>query len=127
MTAQRIFAALGLALTLFAIGALAWQDFGWRHRRKVRIEGEVARFQPSMSNGTEVFAPVFRFTAEGATHEVTDVVYSPRPRRAVGDKALLIYPSGRPDLARISRPAMWVMVYAVLGLIAAILAGIVAG
>ena len=127
MTAVRIFAALGLALTLFVIGALAWRDLGWRNRRRTQVEGEVASFKSSMNDGAEVFAPVIRFSAEGAEHEVTDVVYSPRPKRAVGDKVQLIYPYGRPDLARISRPAMWVMVYGVLVLLAAILATLTAG
>ena len=127
MTAERIFAALGLALVLFVIGALAWRDLGWRNRRRTQVEGEVARFAPSMNDGVEVFAPVIRFSADGAEHEVTDVVYSARPKRAVGDKIKLIYPSGRPDLARISRPAMWVMIYGVLVFMAAIMAALAAG
>ena len=127
MTAEQIFAALGLALTLFTIGALAWRDLGWRHRRRTQVEGEVASFKSSMNDGTEVFTPVIRFSAEGAEHEMTDVVYSPRPKRAVGDKVQLIYPYGRPDLARISRPVMWVMVYGVLAFIALVLGALAAG
>ena len=127
MSAEQIFAALGLALTLFVIGALAWRDLGWRKRRRSQVEGEVAGFKSSVNDGVEVFAPVIRFAAEGGEHEMTDVVYSPRPKRAVGDKVQLIYPSGRPDLARISRPAMWVMVYGVLVLIAVVLAVLAAG
>src|SRR4026207_1713754 len=103
MTAERLFALLGLALTLFTIGALAWRDLGWRHRRRTPVEGEVASFKSSMNDGTEVFTPVIRFLAEGGEHEVTGGGYTARPKRAVGDKVELIYPYGRPDLARISR------------------------
>ena len=127
MTAERILYALGLALTLFVIGSLAWRDLGWRNRRRTKVEGEVVAFKSSWNDGIETFTPVIRFAAEGAEHEVTDVVYSPKPKRALGDRAVLIYPYGRPELARISRPAMWVFVYGVLVLIAAILAANVAG
>jgi hypothetical protein len=120
--AEQILSALLLALTLFAIGAMAWRDLGWRNRRRSEVEGEVVRFKSSMSRGTEVFTPVYRFAAEGGEHEVTDVVYSARPKLAPGDKVQLAYPYGRPDLARVPRPAMWVMVYALLALMAAMLA-----
>ena len=127
MTAEQIFAALGLALVLFTIAALAWRDLGWSGRRREQVVGEVARYKSSMNDGAEVFTPVIRFAAEGAEHETTDVVYRARPKQAVGDKVQLIYPQGRPDLARISRPAMWVMVYGVLGVMAVVLAALAVG
>lgn len=69
------------------------------------------------------YAAIYTFAAEGAQHEVTDQVYSPRPEPAVGTRLTLTYPVGRPDLARVPRPWLWFGVYAVLICLLAILAG----
>ena len=127
MSVTQILSALMLAVALFALGSLAWRDLGWRNRRPCEVEGKVVSLKSSMNRGAEVFAPVIRFAAEGAEHEITDIVYSERPKRAVGDKVTLAYPDGRPELARIPRPLVQVMIYAAFVFMAAMAAAGTAG
>jgi len=127
MSVTQILCGLMLAVALFALGSLAWRDLGWRNRQRREVEGTIASFKSSMNRGAEVFAPVIRFTAEGAEHEITDIAYSERPKRAVGDKVMLAYPEGRPDLARIPRPAVTVLIYAAFAFMALMAAAGVAG
>jgi hypothetical protein len=127
MSVTQILCALMLAVALFALGALAWRDLGWRNRERREVDGAVVGFKKSMNRGAEVFAPVIRFAADGAEHEITDIVFSERPKRAVGDRVALVYPDGRPDLARIPRPALGAMIYAAFVVMALMAAAGTAG
>lgn len=96
-----------------------------------QVPGEVTGHHSSVHNNVRSYAAIYRFTAEGCTHEVTDQVYGGAPHPPVGTVVQLAYPHGRPDLARVPRPWTWLWVYAVLiamlGVIAARLMGWLAG
>ncbi|MFM5954250.1 MAG: DUF3592 domain-containing protein [Novosphingobium sp.] len=85
----------------------------WRSRSQTTL-GEVIGHRSSYHDNARSFAAIYRFAAEGAEHEVIDQVYSARPQPPVGTLVQLSYPEGRPDLARVSRPVLWLFVYAVL-------------
>lgn len=85
----------------------------WRSRSQTAL-GEVISHRSSYNDNARSFAPIYRFAAEGAMHEVIDQVYGARPVPPVGTLVQLSYPEGRPDLARVSRPVLWLFVYAVL-------------
>lgn len=85
----------------------------WRSRSQTAL-GEVIGHRSSFHDNARSFAPIYRFAADGAEHEVTDQVYSAQPEPPVGTLVQLSYPEGRPDLARLPRPALWLFVYGVL-------------
>lgn len=86
-----------------------------------QVRGEVIGHHSSIHDNARSYAPIYRFSAEGETHEVTDQVYSGAPKPPVGTLVQLSYPHGRPDLARVPRPWMWLGVYAVMLLMLGIL------
>jgi len=122
-----VFTAIGLALCLFSLGVLARRQLAWAGRRRSRTLAEVIRYECTTDEGVAFYAAVYRFTAEGAEHEATDAVYSPRPSVALGDQIWLTYPDGRPELAAVPRPAMWLMVWLAVGAMTAVLAGVALG
>lgn len=100
---------IALCLWLVARGDLA------RLRGMTRnVPGQVIGHRCSLHDSTRSYAPIYRFTAEDGTHEVIDQVYSGAPHPPVGSWVQLAYPHGRPDLARVPRPWLWVFVYSVL-------------
>ena len=68
-----------------------------------QVRGEVIGHHSSIHDNARSYAPIYRFSAEGETHEVTDQVYSGAPKPPVGTLVQLSYPHGRPDLARVPR------------------------
>ena len=116
-----------MALCLFSLWALARKD--WIRLRIISrsAEGEVIGHRISRDNDGISYAAIFRFSAEGETHEVGDAVLSSRPGPPIGTKVSLRYPFGRPDLARIPRPWTWLFVYGVLLVMLAILVSRAAG
>ena len=123
MTAQLFFTAVGLALCLFALGVIVRRRLAWSDRQRLQVQAEVVAFRSIADEGVAVYSPVYRFSAEGGEHEVTDAVYSARPKASLGDKVWLTYPDGRPDLACVPRPGLWLMVSLAIVAMAAILAG----
>ena len=88
-----------------------------------QVPGEVVGHHCSFHDNVRSYAPVYRFSAEGGTQEVTDQVYSGRPHPPLGTRVQLTYPQGRPDLARVPRPLLWAGVYLLLiGLLAVLVA-----
>lgn len=85
----------------------------WRGSMRT-VQGEVVGHRSSFDDNTRSYAAVFRFSAEGATHDVVDQVYVGTVHPPVGEKVSLSYPAGRPDLARVPRPLTWLAVYAFL-------------
>ena len=117
----------GMALCLFSLWVLARKD--WIRLRSISrtADAEVIGHRVSHDNDGTSYAAIFRFAAEGATHEVNDAVLSARPQPPVGTKVTLRYPFGRPDLARVPRPWTWLFVYGVLLFLLAILIARAAG
>jgi hypothetical protein len=117
----------GMALCLFSLWVLARKD--WIRLRSISrtADGEVIGHRVSRDNDGTSYAAIFRFSAEGQTHEVSDAVLSSRPQPPVGTKVSLHYPFGRPDLARIPRRWTWLFVYGVLLFLLTILIARAAG
>lgn len=92
------------------------------------VTGEVTGYRSYMHDNVRSFAPIYRFHAEGAEHEVVDQVYSGTESTPLGTRVTLAYPVGRPDLARPPRPLLWLFVYGFLivslGLLIAKLLGV---
>lgn len=100
-----------VALCLFLVGRNDWVRLQSLART---ADGEVIRHHCQIHDNIRSYAAVYAFDAEGKRHEVTDQVYSGKPGPDVGTRIKLTYPFGRPDLARVPRPMMWLGVYAVL-------------
>ncbi|WP_088310981.1 DUF3592 domain-containing protein [Novosphingobium sp. B 225] len=103
-----------MALVLLTLALLLRSDLPRWLGMERRVDAEVIGHHSSVHDNTRSYAPVYRFGAEGRTHEVTDQVYSGREYPPVGTRVTLSYPHGRPDLARVPRPWLWLGVYAVL-------------
>jgi hypothetical protein len=124
---EAILAWLGIALLVSAFAAMLWHDRLRLLRPSVRVEGEVIGHRTGMSDGDTDYAAIYRFIADGAEHDVADGIYTAIPRPDVGTVRVLHYPQGRPDLARPPRLAYWIMVYALLAGMAAVLLAKVLG
>lgn len=85
----------------------------WRGSART-VQGEVVGHRSSLDDNSRSYAVIYRFSAEGAAHEVVDQVYVGSRHPPVGTQVSLSYPPGRPDLARVPRPLMWLGVYAFL-------------
>ncbi|WP_295530658.1 hypothetical protein [Novosphingobium sp. Chol11] len=107
------FLLAGLALCLFSLWALARHDWLRLTRPPRRVLATVVGYRGSMDEGHRNFAARFRFSAEGAEHEVVDAVYGSTRAFAEGTVMELVYPEGRPDLARPPRLVLWAGVYGV--------------
>jgi len=111
----------GQALCLFSLWKLARRDLVRLTRPAVRVDGVVTGYRSTWSDGSSSYAPVYRFTSEGAEHEVVEAVYSSGQQLPLGTVVALKYPAGRPDLAQVPRPLMWLTVYALLAGLEAVL------
>lgn len=108
------FLIAGQALCLFSLWVLARADIVRLMRPASRVEAVVTGYRTSWDDGSRSYAPVYRFTSEGAEHEVVDAIHHPAARPPLGTAVTLNHPQGRPDLARVPRPLLWLAVYGVL-------------
>ncbi len=104
----------GITLCLFSLWALARHDWLRLTRPSLRVLATICGHRSTLDEGHRNYAALFRFSAEGAEHEVADSLYSPTRTFAVGTIMELVYPEGRPELARPPRLLMWIAVYGVL-------------
>jgi hypothetical protein len=104
----------GLFLCLACLWLLGRRDWLRLTRPRRRATGRVTGHRVSHDDGTS-YSAIYAFTDESGRHEVIDAVYEPTPRPPVGTMLELVYPEGRPDLARPPRPFLWLFVYAVCG------------
>lgn len=110
-----------LALCLLSLGIIARRDcVRWRRPRQ-RVLAQVVGHRTSRLEGYRQFAAIYRFTAEGTDHEVVDEVLSNSSQPPVGTPVELVFPAGRPELARRPRFLMWLSVYVLLAGMVAIL------
>jgi len=108
------FLLAGQALCLFCLWVLARRDFVRLTEPSRRVMGVVTGYRSTWDEGARAYAPVFRFASEGAEHEVVDALYSGVMKPPLGTQVALRYPEGRPDLAQVPRPLLWLAVYALL-------------
>lgn len=108
---------------MFALWAVIRYDWLRLTSPAQRVLGEVIRHRTGIDGDGESFAAIYRFTDETGPHEVIDQVYTARLRPAVGSRIELVYPQGRPDLARPPRPMLWLFIYTMLtGMLALLIA-----
>ncbi|MBX9885771.1 MAG: hypothetical protein K2X68_12450 [Novosphingobium sp.] len=120
---ELFFLLAGQALCLFSLWVLARRDFVRLTRPALRVEAVVTGYRSTWNEGSRSYAPVYRFTSGGGEHEVVEAVYSGVQKPDLGTVVALKYPAGRPDLAQVPRPLLWLAVYAALaGLDALLLA-----
>ncbi|WP_298190920.1 DUF3592 domain-containing protein [Novosphingobium sp.] len=108
------FLLAGQALCLFSLWAIARYDWVRLTRPAVRVDAEVTGYRSTWNEGARSYAPVYRFTSEGGEHEVVEAVYSGAQKPDLGTVVALRHPAGRPDLAHVPRPLMWLAVYGLL-------------
>jgi hypothetical protein len=111
----------GQALCLFSLWVLARRDWVRLTRPARRVEAVVTGYRSTWNEGSRSYAPVYHFTSESAEHEVVEAVYSGAQKRPLGTVVSLSHPAGRPDLAQVPRPLMWLTVYALLAFMEAVL------
>ena len=112
-----------MALCLFGLWAIARRDWARMTSISRQVDAEVIGHRVTQDNDGTSYGAIYRFSAEGASHEVTDEVLCSKPAPPLGTRLTLSYPFGRPDLAHVPRPLMWLAVYAtLLGLFAMLLA-----
>lgn len=124
---ERYFLYGGIAMCLFGLWAIGRHDWVRLTTGSRRVTAKVIGHRISDSDGAVTYAAIYRFTAEGADHDVTDQVYYATMRTEVGSSADLVFPVGRPELARLPRPWTWLMVYAALIYLGGVLVARLAG
>jgi hypothetical protein len=117
------FLSAGMALCLFSLVAIARRDWVRLTTISRQVEADVIGHRKSSDSDGINYGAIYRFTAEGGEHEVTDEMLHGHPAPPLGTKVKLTYPFGRPDLAHVSRPWLCLAIYALLlwllGLLAA--------
>ena len=111
---EHYFLCAGIGLALFSLWAIGRRDWLRLTTISRSTEAEVIDHRITRDSDGTSYAAVYRFMAEGKTHEVTDQLLNSSPRPPVGTRVTLSYPVGRPDLARVPRPWTWLFVYGVL-------------
>ena len=123
MRVEDWFLYAGRALCLFSLWAFRLRDWLRLSSLSRTVEAEVVGHRISRDNDGTSYAPIYRFSAEGGTHRVSDEVLHARAQPPIGTRATLRYPVGHPELARVPRPLMWAGVYLLLiGLLAVLVA-----
>lgn len=122
MIVELVILVSGAALVAFALVAIARHDWVRMTRPSISVRATVIGYQSRWDEGRKSYAARFQFDADGQTLVVTDQLLRMTREPALGHEVQLRYPKGRPDLARKARPVMWVIVYAVLLTLAALLA-----
>lgn len=102
----------GLFLCLVTLWLLGRHDWVRLTRPRRRVTASVTGHRVTRDDATS-YSAIYAFTDDSGRHEVTDAVYEATPRPPVGTVCELVYPEGRPDLARPPRPVLWACVYAV--------------
>ena len=115
------FLIAGQALCLFSLWVLGRRDWVRLTRPSLRVEAEVTGYRSTWNEGARSYAPVYRFASDGAEHEVVEALYSTVQKPPVGTAVSLSYPAGRPDLAQVPRPLMWLAIYGLLVVMEAML------
>jgi hypothetical protein len=117
----------GLAFAVLCLGLLIRHDWLRLTRPSRRVLAEVIGHHSRFQGGAMAFSAIYGFYDEAGAHEVTDAVTHAEPEPEEGETIELVYPAGRPDLARPPRLLTWLGVYAtfvfILGMTTAKLLG----
>ncbi len=114
---------ISLALVVFTTVILLREDWKFLRLGRAHVRATVSGHKRSLDEGHENFAAQFRFaTDHGETIQITDAVLQNTAEPPVGTTVDLVYPNGRPDLARRPRPFLRSMIYVTLLAMNAILA-----
>lgn len=124
---ERLFLGLGMALCLFSLWAIARHDLARLVRPSRRALARVCGHRMSQDETGRSYAAIYAFSDETGQHEVVDQVHGASRQPPLDAMIELRYPQGRPDLARVPRPVLWLGIYALLLGLLAILAAKAAG
>nr|WP_294850250.1 DUF3592 domain-containing protein [uncultured Sphingomonas sp.] len=114
-----------MSSVLLLVGRDDWSRLRGQRRR---VLAQVVRHATFIDDSGRRYTPIYRFADDrGEAHEVQDELYSGAPSPDVGTMVELSYPSSRPDLARLSRPGIRILVYGTLVAILSVLVGLLAG
>ena len=119
---------LAIASVNIVLAVLVAED--WQHllRPKRHVVATVIGFRSELDDGTRSFTPRLSFTDEtGKAVEVVDKVYSTVRTPPEGRHVALVYPAGRPDMARVPRPWLRVLIYGVAGYMLVVLTLVMMG
>lgn len=111
-----IFLWLTLAFVGVVLAILIAED--WQHLSKParRVTATIVGFRSDIDEGARRFTARLSFTDEtGQSVEVLDKVYGPNRAPVEGSQVDLVYPAGRPDMARVPRPLLRLLIYGFLG------------
>lgn len=103
-----------VGLVVFALWAIARHDWVRLTRGSVKVKAKVIGHRAISDDGQKSYSARFAFDVAGQSIEVVDKRLLTQRSPAVGSDVWLNYPKGRPDLARVPRPATWAFVYAML-------------
>lgn len=104
----------GIAMCLFALWSIGRRDWVRLGADNREVPAEVIGHRTTRDSDGISYAAIYRFAAEGKSHEVVDEVLQINPTPPVGSKVTLTYPYGHPALARVPRRAMWIAIYGLL-------------
>lgn len=109
---ERWFLFGGIFLCLFALGAIIRHDWLRLTRPGRRVMAQVVGHRLIDDGDGRSFAVRYRFHDGLADREVVDQVARTTRKPDIGTVVELVYPEGRPDLAKMPRPLLWCAVYA---------------
>jgi hypothetical protein len=114
---------VSVALCAFSLWVLVRRDWVRLTRPSRSVQARVTGHRESHSGGDQTWAAIYSFEDGHGHREVIDEVYQSAPQPPLGAAIMLVYPEGRPDLARKPRLFLWLGVYSVIvGLLALLLA-----
>ena len=119
---------LAIASVSIVLVVLVAED--WQHvfRPKRRVMATVVGFRSELDEGTRSFTPRLNFTDEtGKDVEVLDTLFSAVRKPAEGSHVELVYPAGRPDMARVPRPWLRLLIYGIAGYMLVVLTLVMMG
>jgi len=90
------------------------QDWPFLSRPRRAAQGVVFDHRQTIHEGDRCFSAMIRWRGEdGVDREFTDANLAAEPSPPLGDSVEVVYPLGRPELARVPRRRLRVVVYGV--------------
>jgi hypothetical protein len=119
-----VFHWIGLGLLAIVVAFMLRDDMAFLRGRRGRAVGAITGYRRSLDDGSEWFVAQVRFaTASGSVIDFEDTLGKGQPEPPPGSGVSVIYPVEEPAKARVERtwlrPAIYALLLAMLGLLAA--------
>jgi Protein of unknown function (DUF3592) len=109
---KTILLLLGMALLGFVAFILLRRDVVFLSRKSVRVTGKVTGHRKSHDDGSDFYSANIEFLDErGEAHRLEDDYGLRTPFPAIGQEVNVIYPEGAPQIARVPRPFVRIILY----------------